>query len=155
MPRMTWLFAAVASVLVTACVDPLLDTVAEPRSPRLASLSGDEVLQPDLQPSKGDIVGLGGSLIGQFAAGVPGGALLGFGGQVAGGNQVGKAVGSTLGALVGSVLGPVGSVIGSLVGGYAGDRHGSDDTEATLQAAAPGAAYIDDLDLGRPREKSS
>lgn len=154
MRRVTWILAATAPVLIAACAGPL-HMATELHPAQLTSLSGDEVLRTDMSPSKGDIVGLGGSVIGQLAAGAPGGALLGFSGQMAGGNQIGKAVGSTLGALAGSVLGPLGSMIGSLVGGYAGDRHGSDNAEATLQAAAPGAGYIDALDFGPPREKAS
>lgn len=154
MRRVTWLLAAAVPVLVAACAGPL-HTATELHSTRLTALSGDEVLRTDMGPSKGDIAGLGGSVIGQLAAGAPGGALLGFSGQMAGGNQIGKAVGSTLGALVGSVLGPLGSMIGSLVGGYAGDRLGSDNAEPTLEAAAPGAGYIDALDFGPLREKAS
>ncbi len=152
MRRLTWLIVAVAPVLVAACADPL--HMAGGHSPRLAHLSGDEVLQSDMTPSKGDVVGFGGSMLGQLAAGVPGGALLGFGGQMTGGNSVGKAVGSTLGTLAGSILGPLGSMLGGLLGGYAGDQlHAGPATE--LAGAEPGGRYIDDLDLGPRREKAS
>ncbi len=151
MRRVTWLIAAVAPVLVAACADPL-HTAAE--RPRLAHLSGDEILQTDMKPSRGDIAGFGGSLIGQLAAGTPGGALLGFGGQMSGGNSVGKALGSTLGTLAGSILGPLGSMLGGLIGGYAGDRLDA-EPNSELAGADPGDRYIDDLDLGPRREKTS
>lgn len=156
MRRVAWLIAAMAPVLLAACANPL-HTAAEHRSPHLASLSGDEVLRTDMKPSRGDVVGLGGSLIGQLAAGTPGGALLGFSGQMAGGNRVAKAAGSTLGALVGSILGPLGSMVGGLIGGYAGGQSDTDDPDPTphLAGADPGVRYIDDLDLGPRREKAS
>lgn len=169
MRRTVWFPAIVATALLAACApsrDPsseLSMSMAKPT--RTAGLPGvvmrltknDEADDPtslvDLTPSKGDVVGFGGSLIGELAAGVPGGAVLGLSGQLAGGNGVGKAAGSTLGAILGSMLGPFGSMVGSLFGGYVGEQHDSRNSE--MAAAGPGPAYIESLDFGPPREKAS
>jgi len=152
MRRVVRLIAVAAAVQMAGCADPQIAGL-EQSSPRLAYLPGNETLPTDLIPSRGEVAGFGGSLIGKLAAGAPGGAVLGLSGQLAGGNGVGKAAGSTLGGLLGSVLGPLGSVIGSLVGGYVGDQPNS--SENSLAAAEPGPGYIDALDLGPSREKAS
>jgi hypothetical protein len=102
----------------------------------------------DVTPSKGDVFGLGGSVLGDAAAGLPGGAALGFSGQVAGGNKVGKAMGSTLGALLGSVFGPIGGIFGGVAGGYAGKQihHALADNDASQDDFGP--LYIDGMDTG-------
>lgn len=111
---------------------------------RLANDTVESQLARHLAPSRGDVIGFGGSLLGDVAAGLPGGAALGFGGQVAGGNSLVKAVGSTVGALLGSVLGPIGSIVGSVAGGFAGrGLQGEADS-----VADPGPIYIDGMDTG-------
>lgn len=111
---------------------------------RLANDTVESQLARHLAPSQGDVIGFGGSLLGDVAAGLPGGAALGFGGQVAGGNSLVKAVGSTVGALLGSMLGPIGSIVGSVAGGIAGRglQGGADG------GADPGPIYIDGMDTG-------
>lgn len=107
----------------------------------------DDDLSQALAPSQGDVFGVGGTVLGDAAAGLPGGAALGFGGQVAGGNKLGKAMGSTLGGLLGAALGPLGGIAGSVVGGFVGKQM----QQAAADEQTPdqlGPIYIDGMDTG-------
>lgn len=169
--RKAWLIVLLAPALAAACVggqealgpsnpEPLRAQATSTAAPRLtvamlraielekhqAQDSADTVSR-HLTPSPGDVFGLSGSVLGDVVAGLPGGAALGFGGQVAGGNDLGKAVGSTVGALIGSILGPIGSLVGSVAGGAAGKQI---DTAVSQPADAYGLTpnYIEGLDTG-------
>lgn len=170
--RKRWLIVLLAPALAAACMGgqenlslsspepPRLSATGSPAPPRLTvamlrsiefekrqARDPEDVAGRHLAPSPGDVIGLGGSVLGDVVAGLPGGAALGFGGQVAGGNELGKAVGSTLGAVIGSLLGPIGSLVGSVAGGAAG-------TQIDLAVSGPdrefdlGPLYIEGIDTG-------
>lgn len=114
---------------------------------RQQARDSEDAVSRHITPSPGDVAGLGGNVLGDVVAGLPGGAALGFGGQIAGGNDLGKAVGSTLGALVGSILGPIGSVVGSVAGGAAGTQldHAASRPDGERDG---GPVYIEGIDTG-------
>lgn len=161
--RRAWPVLLFAPALLLGCagsIDTSRTTTAAASSPRLtvamlrqaelqrqANAQADELMQA-LAPSQGDVIGLGGSFLGDLAGGLPGGAALNLGGQMAGGNTVAKSIGSTVGGLLGAVLGPIGGILGSFAGGFAGKQVHSAMIEDPESWADPGAIYIEGMDTG-------